>query len=251
MKPLDLRAAAKAARGRALRLFLDFDGTLSPHRPDGENSAPLPETLAALQALVRRPGSRVFIVSGRPVRDLRRRVAVRGLAYAGNHGLEIRGPREVFRHPLSEVASRAVAAAAGLVRKRIADYRGFEICRNGMTMSFNVGRMGPAGRRAAAQVVAATADEMRWLSLRWREGHLGWDLVPQLDWGKGDAVSHVMRGCENALAVAVGDGWSDESVFEAVNGGGLSVRVGYSPRSAARYYVRGPGGVARLLRALL
>lgn len=250
MKLLDFGKVAELARGRDVRLFLDFDGTLSPHRPDGENSRPLPAARKALAELARQPKVRVCVVSGRTVPDVRRRLGLSGISYAGNHGLVIESPDGSFEHPLSDVASRSIAAAADLLRKRMRGHRGAQVSHNGLSLSLNVGLMKAEGRRATACAVKASTAEMAWLRLRWQSGHLGWDLLPEVAWDKGDAVAHLLGQAPDALAIAIGDGLSDESMFERVGRSGISIRVGFSESSKARYWVRGPRDVARLLRAL-
>src|SRR5688572_9669020 len=79
------------ARPRLL-IACDFDGTLAPI-VDQPEEATLPSQvrrlLGKLQAL---PGVTVAVISGRAVCDLRTRVGIDGVLYAGNHGLEIDAP---------------------------------------------------------------------------------------------------------------------------------------------------------------
>ncbi|MBI3298219.1 MAG: trehalose-phosphatase [Elusimicrobia bacterium] len=250
MRPFDLGKLRAAAGGRPVSLFLDFDGTLSPHVPDGDLAAPLPEAREALAALARTPGVRVSVVSGRPVADLSRMVALKGVTYAGNHGLVIEGPGVEFEHPLSMVAGRAVAVAEGLIRERLKGHPGARVRQNGLTLSLNVGLMSASGRRAVARVVDSLTDELRWLRLRWQKGYLGWDLIPEIGWTKGDAVAHLMARTPDAFAIAIGDGLSDEPMFERVRADGLAVRVGRARSSAADWFLSGPADVAGLLHAL-
>lgn len=250
MRPFDFRLTAELSRGRELALFLDFDGTLAPHGPDGDRSAPLPEAREALAVLAGKAGVRVSVISGRTVGDLRKRIGLSSVTYAGNHGLIIEGPGAEFAHPLSSVASRAIGIAAGLIRGRIKAYAGAMVCHNGLSLSLNVGMMTPRGRRTAAMIVDSLTDEFRWLRLRWQRGHLGWDLLPEVGWTKGDALAHLMARAPGAFAVAVGDGLSDEPMFERVRDAGLAVRVGKSRTSAANWFVRNPQEVATLLKVL-
>lgn len=84
--------------GVSLLLF-DFDGTLSPiaARPD---LAVLPAKTRALLLEAQSDDRYVLgIVSGRSLADLRERVGIDGLTYAGNHGLEIQGNGLDFLHP--------------------------------------------------------------------------------------------------------------------------------------------------------
>jgi trehalose-phosphatase len=197
-----------------------------------------------------RPDVRINVLSGRTVADLRKRVVVGNVTYSGNHGLVIAGPGVEFEHPLSALARRAVSVGAGLIRKRIKTHVGAMLYQNGLSLSLNVGMMPPAGRRAVALLVDSLAHELRWLRLRWQKGHFGWDLLPEVGWTKGDALAHLMARSPGALAVAIGDGLSDEPMFERVQKAGLAVRVGQSRTSAANWFVHNPREVAALLKAL-
>jgi trehalose 6-phosphate phosphatase len=91
-------ADAWSRTGR-LVLLLDFDGTLAPivERPE---LAAMPEaTRDGLSRLMARPGVEVAVVSGRGLADVRERAAIPGIAYAGNHGMEIHGPGVDRIHP--------------------------------------------------------------------------------------------------------------------------------------------------------
>ncbi|OGR49382.1 MAG: hypothetical protein A2X40_08565 [Elusimicrobia bacterium GWC2_65_9] len=193
---------------------------------------------------------RVSVISGRTVGDLRKRIGLSGVTYAGNHGLIIDGPGAEFEHPLSSVLNHAVGIAAGLIRGRLKAHAGATVCHNGLSLSLNVGMMTPAGRRAAASIVDSLANELQGLRLRWQKGHLGWDLLPEVGWTKGDALAHLMARAPGALAVAVGDGLSDEPMFERVRKAGLAIRVGQSRTSAANWFVHSPREVAALLKAI-
>ena len=251
MKKLDIGAFASETRRRRLHLFLDFDGTLSPHRPDGGNSAALPEARAALAVLCRTPGMRVSIISGRPVTDLRPRVGVPQVSsYAGNHGLVISDPQAPFEHPQATIIRRAFHTAARLIRSKVRAVPQAEVGHNGLSLSLNVGRVPPLRRRTVGRIVQALRDELFDLRLRWQEGYLGWDLIADVEWNKGDALSHLMRASPRMFPVAIGDGASDEAMFERVAGSGLAIRVGKARSSAANWFVRDPGEVAVLLKAL-
>ena len=78
--------------GHPLALFLDFDGTLAPIVDDPAVAAMPDATRDALRRCAARGDTDVAIVSGRALEDVRARVDLETVAYAGNHGLEIRGP---------------------------------------------------------------------------------------------------------------------------------------------------------------
>ena len=90
MIPSGLKHVQEIARsGDRLAVFLDYDGTLTPivsHPEDAWLSDSMRQTLRSLAA--RLP---VAILSGRDLDDVRGRVYVDGIAYAGSHGFDIAG----------------------------------------------------------------------------------------------------------------------------------------------------------------
>src|SRR5690606_5044768 len=78
------------------------------------DAALLPAARPALAALAARPDTRIAIVSGRALGDLRARVGLDDVVYAGNHGLEIEGPDI---HRSHEVARSARASLSDLKRR--------------------------------------------------------------------------------------------------------------------------------------
>src|SRR6266513_1987729 len=81
------------AREKRNAIFLDYDGTLTPivsHPEDAWLSDSMRRALRELAA--RMP---VAISSGRDLDDVRRRVDIAGIVYAGSHGFDIAGPRGV------------------------------------------------------------------------------------------------------------------------------------------------------------
>src|SRR5438093_7678916 len=81
-------------------VFLDYDGTLTPivsHPEKALLSDSMRTTLRALAAQVP-----VAILSGRDLEDMRQRVRVEGIVYAGSHGFDIAGPHGLRKQMASE-----------------------------------------------------------------------------------------------------------------------------------------------------
>src|SRR5690349_11678378 len=84
-----------AQRDDRLAIFLDYDGTLTPivsHPEDAWLSESMRQTLRSLAGRVP-----VAILSGRDLDDVRGRVLVDGIVYAGSHRFDIAGAGGVRR----------------------------------------------------------------------------------------------------------------------------------------------------------
>jgi len=91
-------------------ILTDFDGTLAPIVERAEDAALPGEARPVLERLIDRYGL-VGTVSGRRAAEVRGLVAVDGLHYAGNHGLELLLPGDEAPRPDPSVAGREREAA--------------------------------------------------------------------------------------------------------------------------------------------
>ncbi len=233
--------------------FIDFDGTLVPivRRPDlvvfGD------ESREALRSLSRRPRTRVAIVSGRPLAFIRRRIGLRGLICAGNHGLEVRGPGVDFRHPGAVAARPSLLRVTRAWRTLLPGYPGALVEDKGMSVTFHYRQVRPsrqAGARRDAREAAAGMEGAG--RVRLTEGKKIVEARPPVRWGKGDALKLLLRhwgyGRRDDLLVVLGDDETDRDMFGLVKGEDLAVFVGRGeapPEATAR--LGGPASVRRLL----
>jgi trehalose-phosphatase len=239
-----------------LVLFLDFDGTLAPI-VDDPDLASLPRgTRGSLLRLVRHPGIRVAVVSGRSLSDLRERVGIRRIALAGNHGLEIEGPEFRYRPRLPagyrRILDRVRVRLSGLPFR----FPGTEMEDKGLTLSFHYRRADRGSSSAAVDAFHQAVQPYR-NRVQIRTGKRVLEVRPPTLWGKGEAVLWLLSnrawipGRLPPTAVYVGDDKTDEDAFRAIRETGVTIRVGRSLRSAARYYLDDTEAVARFLVRLV
>src|ERR1044071_4333598 len=110
--------------GRRLAVFLDYDGTLTPivNRPeDAWLSDSMQQTLRSVAA--RAP---VAILSGRDLADLRGRVHIDGIVYAGSHGFDIAAPGRL-RRQLGSAYLPQLDAAERELRQALDDIPGAQL----------------------------------------------------------------------------------------------------------------------------
>jgi trehalose-phosphatase len=248
MKPNALEKWPQIARqvrtARHIILFLDFDGSLVPLRELPEQARLGPDGRRILTRLARHPRITAVIISGRQRDDLRRRVNVSGALYLGLHGWE--GSNSAVRkksmqrrlRPVARMLARQLGQEPGI---RIEDkeaaiavhYRGAH--RNAIRR---------AQRTLRAVLKAFPAD------LHCVRGKSVWEIMPRAIQGKNTAVQKVLDACPFApVCIYIGDDHSDEKAF-AVLPQGLTVRVGPTQQTRARFRLRNPGEVMRFLNAL-
>jgi alpha,alpha-trehalase len=249
----NLDAIRARLRGRPIAVFLDFDGTLAPivERPE------LAAMAAPMRAAVRRLARRcpVAVVSGRDLADVRARVGLRGLNYAGSHGFDIAGPRGLrHAHPMGVQALPRLDAAERELRQALAAIDGAIVERKRFSIAVHF-RLVPGADDVAAVERAVDAALQREPGLRRRGGKKVFELLPDIDWDKGAAVRWLLAALGLArpevLPIYVGDDLTDEDAFRAIAGRGLGIAVLDSPRpTTATYRVDDPAQVCTLLGAI-
>jgi trehalose 6-phosphate phosphatase len=233
-----------------LSVFLDFDGTLTPIVDDPADARLEPEVRSALVALAKHDQTLLVFVSGRKVDDLRSRIGLPNVVYAGNHGLEICG-RLNFVEPSAlakgELLKRLVAYLNGSLRH----IRGAWVEDKTLTATVHYRRAAQREERAIANIVhAALAHHSAIFQLN--AGKKVFEIVPRTKWHKGAAVCWINARLAGpgAVSIYIGDDRTDEDAFLSLPGD-ITVRVGDPEGTAARYHVEGPSDVREFLEWLI
>ncbi|MEJ2185368.1 MAG: trehalose-phosphatase [Gemmatimonadota bacterium] len=236
--------------GRML-VAVDFDGTLSPIVERPEDATILPAARSALWDLARRADTVVAVVSGRGLTDVRGRVGLDGLYYAGNHGLEIEGPDLERVHPAAAAARPRLEAMARQLSAELSAETGVQVEDKGLTLSVHYRRAGTGAAERVRPVVYRVCDAP---GLRVTEGKKVLEVRPAVDWDKGRATSYLLEVVVPPAtpALFIGDDRTDEDAFRVLGEAGAGVLVSASPPAdtAASAYVRSPAEVAELLEGL-
>jgi trehalose-phosphatase len=245
---------AAALRGRPCILFLDFDGTLLPFitQPDAPRLSP--DQKALLRRLTHAPGWTVAIVSGRALLDVRQRVRVPGVVYAGNHGLEIEGKGLRFRHASALAARKELGALRRKTSHAMRGFQGALIEDKGLSWTVHfrgvASAMRPRALRTFWRTVRAAAQGGR---VRVRRGAMIREVLPPVEWDKGAAVRWILARLtrrSRPVIIYIGDDAGDEPAFAALGTRGVSVIVGRRKQTRARYFLRSPAEVQGFLRLL-
>lgn len=251
---LDSREAILAeARGRRFALFLDYDGTLTPivDTPDRALLSPKVRRLITRLAKI----CPVAVVSGRDLRDIRRLVGVDSLVYAGSHGFEISGPEGVRSE--NEAAGDHLPdldGAEGELKAELQGVRGCLVERKRFSIAVHYRLV--AGEEVSAVEKAVNGVAAGHPRLRKTYGKKVFELQPDLEWNKGEAVLYLLRelGLDggDVLPLFIGDDVTDEDAFRALRGRGVTVAVQEQERpTEARYTLHNPGEVVEFLGLIL
>jgi trehalose 6-phosphate phosphatase len=234
-------------RAESLLLCLDFDGTLAPIVDEPMLAMLTAETRQTLNELAALDDATIAIVSGRALGDVRGRVGMPGLIYAGNHGLEIEGPGLSFEHPVAAGLRSKVRRVTERVAAKAACLDGVEIESKGLSSSVHFRRSSPAAQIELGLVVREIiADDDPDIAIA--AGKMVHEIRPRIGWDKGTAVVWIREhgGGVRDLPIVLGDDLTDESAFMAFDD---AITICVDPRrpTAARYQLENPGEVREFL----
>jgi trehalose 6-phosphate phosphatase len=255
------KIAKQLRDARRVLLLTDYDGTITPivERPELANLTE--STRLMLEALARRYDFTVGVISGRALIDLKDKVGISGIIYAGNHGLEIEGPGISFVNPVAEELKPVLRIMYYVLSQSLGAIKGVFVENKGLSLSihYRLAREHRANEvKGIVKKVVGSAEAVGQAKIT--SGKKVYEVRPAVTWDKGKAVKLLMRRYgkggrkSGLLPIYLGDDLTDENGFRVIEnyGSGLSVFVGEEgQQSTARYFLKSPLEVATFLDMLL
>jgi trehalose 6-phosphate phosphatase len=240
-----------AGRSGRLAIFLDYDGTLTPIVSQPEKAL-LPNSM---RQTIRELGVRapVAILSGRDLDDVRQRVNVDKIIYAGSHGFDIAGPGGLRKQVAAEFLPNLDLAEKEL-EEALAGIPGARVERKRFSIAAHYRNAKESDVPRVELAVGKVA--ARYLELRRIEGKKVYELQPNTDWNKGQALMWLLDSLcsdrQEVLPIYIGDDLTDEDAFRVLGQRGVGILVSEQPRpTAASYSLKDPKEVERFLRKLV
>jgi trehalose-phosphatase len=236
--PAMQEVAQRIERSPHLLLALDYDGTLTPIVDDPGRallSAPMRELI---QAMARRHDVDVALVSGRSLRDLQELVGIADIIYAGNHGMEIRGPAFSFIEPTAKAVARALHELGLELAKKLGHIHGVFVEDKGLTLSIHHRRVAPVDAEEVWHTVLRAVEPMS-DCFHVTHGAKVYEVRPLVRWNKGAAVAWIREklGIADALVTYIGDDATDEDAFAVLGDDAVTIKVGDSAATTAAHYL--------------
>lgn len=244
-------------RNKFILVLLDYDGTLTPIA-ESPGKAVIPgEIKELLQNLSASSSCKLGIISGRSLEDIKNAVGVKGIIYAGNHGLEIESPKIKFKSQVSLRLKSIIRNIAEDMRKKLSGITGILIEDKGLTLSVHYRLVDkkdiPVFEKAFSEAVRPYLANNK---VRIDSGKKVYEIRPPVKWDKGKAAlwflarQQFVSGEKKVLPVYIGDDATDEDVFKVLKRKGLTIFVGEPGNSKADYYLRDTAEVAKFLRLI-
>lgn len=238
---------------RKITIFLDYDGTLTPivSNPD---AAELPEDNREIINHLSKL-TPVAIISGRDLKDLKSKIEIDTVIYAGSHGFDITGPDglEMVHESEAEVTP-ALDEAEKRLNEQLKYIRGVKVERKKFAIAVhyrNVEEKYVEEVKEAVQKEAARHE-----ILRTGSGKKVLELKPNIDWNKGYALDWLTEKLgwdrEKYIRVYIGDDITDEDGFEALAEDGIGILVGiHGEKTSATFALRDTHEVTKFLQHLI
>ena len=244
---------------RSVLLLFDYDGTLTPIVEEPELAELSDESRKSLKALAGKKQFTIGIISGRAISDIKSKVNIDNIIYAGNHGLEIEGPGLVFIHPITDEIKSTLRLIGMLLRKTMAAITGTMVEDKGLTLSVHYRRVQDKQKeREVKNTFENVTGTARMLGkVDTTSGKKVYEVRPSVQWHKGKAIELIIRdyqkGKTEPLVIYLGDDLTDEDAFKSVKAlKGISIYVGGdNPDSGADYYLESTGEVYKFIDKLL
>ncbi|MDD4931756.1 MAG: trehalose-phosphatase [Candidatus Colwellbacteria bacterium] len=246
---------------RHILLLADYDGTLTPIVDKPEMADLTEDTRQLIRSLAHQHHLTLGIISGRALADIKDKVGISNLIYAGNHGLEIEGPGISFVNPMAEELKPIIRVMHYFLSRALDSIKGVFVEDKGLTLTIHY-RLAEKHRTGEVEEVvkqvAGGAEAMGKTVVT--PGKKTYEVRPAISWDKGKAIKLLMKQYgkggwrSGLLPIYIGDDITDEDGFRAIEnyGKGLSVFVGgENQKTIARYFLKSPSEVTEFLDILL
>lgn len=237
---------------RKFTVFLDYDGTLTPIVSEPE-AAELPddnrEIITRLSKL-----TPVAIISGRDLRDLKSKVEIDTVIYAGSHGFDISGPDDLkMVHESEKEITPALDEAEKRLNEQLNHVEGVKVERKKFAIAVHYRNVEEKDVQDVKNTVQKEADRQE--KLKTGSGKKILELKPDIKWNKGYALDWLTKklgwDSEKYLRIYLGDDITDEDGFEALREDGIGILVGsHGEKTAATYALRDTDEATRFLQQL-
>ena len=218
--------------GKFVLLFLDYDGTLTPIVETPDKAVISQNTKDLLDELSTSPRCRVAIISGRSLSDIKGLVGLKDIIYAGNHGLEIEGPKIKFESQVSPRLKSIISHIYEDMVSKLSKIKGVLIEDKGLTISVHYRLVEKKDIQEFLSIFTEVTDTYIVRDkVKINSGKKVYEIRPPVIWDKGKVVlwflarQQFLLGKNKILPVYIGDDVTDEDAFKILKRKGLTIFV--------------------------
>ncbi|KAF2315498.1 hypothetical protein GH714_039951 [Hevea brasiliensis] len=209
----------RAAKGRKIAVFLDYDGTLAPIVDNPDLAFMSDEMRSAVREVAKYFPT--AIISGRSREKVKEFVQLSNVYYAGSHGMDIMAPRRPVKSCDGKYHTIALdKKVRTALREKVMKIQGARIEDNRFCISVHFRQVREEDYGILEKTVKSVLEH-------YPEFHLSWvmEIRPSIEWDKGHALEYLLDtlGLSNSsdvLPVYIGDDRTDEDAFKVIQGRG-------------------------------
>lgn len=227
-------------------MFFDYDGTLTPI-VEAPYKAVISDEMRSL-IIKLKEHIPVAVISGRALKDIKSRVGIEDIIYAGNHGAEIWDGRKTIISQESEESRHLLEEVLEKLKKETSYIKGVLIEDKGITASLHFRNVNVRQVGDIFRIIEKLSKEYV-ENYRFITGKKVFEIRPVNIWNKGDAVLWIVENMgKHRFPVYIGDDTTDEDAYSILKNRGLSISIGGSAN--ADYYIQNQGEVKDFITIL-
>lgn len=233
-------------------LFFDYDGTLTPIVDDPDEAKLSDEGKVILEKLAEQ--LTVAVVSGRGLDDLKAKVGLKSIIYAGSHGFEITGPGGLeMQYEKGLGILPQLDLAEKVLKEKLDPIEGCQVERKKYAIAVHYRNVAKESVKEVKKTVAEAVESQD--KLKVGKGKKILELKPDLEWHKGEALNWLLDNLElkthKYLHIFFGDDITDEDALKVVQENGIGILVGtHGQKTYANYRLKDTEEVYRFLEEL-
>lgn len=238
--------------GRPLLLLFDFDGTLVPLAEHPNKVRLSPSTREALTELARLPNIFVGIISGRGLADVREKVDLVDIYYAGCGGLELDLLGIQVEPPEMEAGCELLDNLQSELGPLLENFPNAWVERKPLGLTVHYRKLAddqsPAFQEQVRAVLVPYGDRVKvW------EVASAFEVVPAFGAGKAAALQRISEdAARDAIPFYAGDEANDTEALQlAADLGGLAVGVGPNAPPSAQVFLESPRALVQVLHRFI
>ncbi len=239
-------------QGKEPVLFFDYDGTLSPIVDDPDEAKLSDKGKVILEKLAEQ--LTVAVISGRGLDDLKAKVGLKSLIYAGSHGFEITGPGGLeMQYEKGQEILPQLNLAEKFLKEKLELIQGCQVERKKYAIAVHYRNVAKERVKEIKKTVAEAVESQD--KLKVGKGKKILELKPDLEWHKGEALNWLLENLELKTQqyqhIFVGDDITDEDALKVVQENGIGILVGtHGQKTFANYRLDDTEEVYRFLDEL-
>jgi len=245
----------KILKSNSIILFLDYDGTLVPFKEKPTEVITPQKIKQMMRELIKNPKVKVVIVTGRPLREIKKLLRIEGLSFIALHGLHIEtvdGPP--FSWKQADQARLLIKTIKEDMQQKLKDEKGAFLEDKELTIVLHY-RLLPTNRirimRDKFKKIVQTIDKKKILEII--NGAKVIEARPK-GWHKGKAIEMFLAShtkIKNNLPIYIGDDVTDEDAFQFLVKRGITIYVTNKSKrkTTAQYWVKNPDDVFFFLQS--